>query len=70
MKQAGSCGTFRAEELLMPNDEQIEAAIFMHFLANSYALMTIEELQKGVPLHVTSQDFLLGVADLTGEVMR
>lgn len=42
----------------------------MHFLSTSYALMTIEELQKSVPLHVTSQDFLLGVADLTGEVMR
>lgn len=42
----------------------------MHFLSSTYALMTIEELQRGVNLHVTPQDFLLGVADLTGEVMR
>jgi predicted translin family RNA/ssDNA-binding protein len=42
----------------------------MHFLSSAYTLMTIEELQGGVNLHVTPQDFLLGVADLTGEVMR
>lgn len=32
--------------------------------------MTLEQLQEGIPLPVTTQDFLLGIADLTGEVMR
>jgi hypothetical protein len=49
---------------------QIEAATFMHFLSTSYTLMTIEQLRAGMPLPVTTEDFLLGIADLTGEVMR
>ena len=49
---------------------QIEAATFMHFLSTHYTLMTLEQLQQGVPLPVTTEDFLLGIADLTGEVMR
>jgi predicted translin family RNA/ssDNA-binding protein len=32
--------------------------------------MKIEELRAQLPLLVTDEDFLLGVADLTGEVMR
>jgi len=50
--------------------EFIEAATFLHFLSASYALLTIEELRQSLPLPVTNEDFLLGVADLTGEVMR
>lgn len=50
--------------------QQIEAATFMHFLSTHYTLMTLEQVQEGVPLPVTTEDFLLGVADLTGEVMR
>lgn len=42
----------------------------MHFLSTGYALMTIEELRMQMPLYVTTDDFLLGIADLTGEVMR
>ncbi|KAK9896906.1 Translin [Cystobasidium minutum MCA 4210] len=50
--------------------EYIEAATFMHFLSTHYTLMTLEQLQQGVSLPVTTEDFLLGIADLTGEVMR
>ena len=42
----------------------------MAFLSADYTLMTIEDLRQQTPLPVTSEDFLLGVADLTGEVMR
>ena len=49
---------------------QVEAATFIHYLANHHALMTVGQLRQQMPLPVTSEDFLLGVADLTGEVMR
>lgn len=49
---------------------QVEAATFLHFLASSYILITLDDLRTQMPLHLTVDDYLLGVADLTGEVMR
>lgn len=49
---------------------QVESATFYHFLAASFALATLEDLQNQMPLRLTVEDYLLGVADLTGEVMR
>lgn len=52
---------------------QIEAISFYGYLQDPPALITLEETRKkleGAKVHVSEEDYLLGLTDLTGELMR
>jgi predicted translin family RNA/ssDNA-binding protein len=51
--------------------ECIEAMSFEHFLV-SREIITIEQVKSRVPTHIliTDEDYVLGLMDLTGELMR
>jgi predicted translin family RNA/ssDNA-binding protein len=59
------------------NQEYMEAAIFQHYLTTG-SLLTYDDSQEqlrilggeGGPVQLTVEDYLLGVFDMTGELMR
>ncbi|KAH0290489.1 Translin, partial [Aureobasidium sp. EXF-3399] len=59
------------------NQEYMEAAIFQHYLTTGTLLTyedSVEQLRtlggEGGPIQLTVEDYLLGVFDMTGELMR
>ncbi|KAG9548660.1 Translin, partial [Aureobasidium melanogenum] len=59
------------------NQEYMEAAIFQHYLTTGTLLTyeeSVEQLRtlggEGGPVQLTVEDYLLGVFDMTGELMR
>jgi predicted translin family RNA/ssDNA-binding protein len=63
----------RANEAFLKMLSQIEAISFYQFLQDPPSLITLEDVRKrleGAKVHVSEDDYLLGLTDLTGELMR